>query len=259
MMRRVWPLPVVEIEDREAYEQPHFPPGIQTTGGLRPFVAINMVSTLDGRSQIDGRARGIGSPIDRQLMYQLRANVDVVMNGAGTLRTDEVVVNLSSELQELRRQRGESPQPRYAVVSTSGDIPTWRKAFSLIPPPIVLLGQETPPERVADLRSLAEVVVLPEASPSPASILAALGEKFGARRVLLEGGPTVNQVFLSSNLVDQIFLTLAPKVVGGPPGLSIVAGSEPLQTIAGATLMSIFSHDDELFLRYSVTPEPGQR
>ncbi|HUE75560.1 MAG TPA: dihydrofolate reductase family protein, partial [Chloroflexota bacterium] len=233
----------------------HFPPGILTNDGLRPFVAINMVSTLDGRAQMEGRARGIGSPIDRQLMFQLRANVDVVMNGAGTLRTDEVVVRLSQEFQELRKQRGESPQPRYAVVSTSGDIPTWRKAFDLTPPPIVLLGRDTPPDRIAELESRAEVVVLPEASPSPGSILAALGERFGARRILLEGGPTLNQVFLSAGLVDQVFLTLAPKILGGPPGLPIVAGSEPLQTIVGATLMSIIAHDDELFLRYRVTSE----
>src|SRR5215471_6754246 len=54
----------------------------------RPYVILNMISTADGRASIGGRTRALGGPADRELFHELRAAVDAVMVGAGTLRVE---------------------------------------------------------------------------------------------------------------------------------------------------------------------------
>src|SRR5437762_2573894 len=89
----------------------------------RPHLAINMVATVDGRAALGGTATGIGSAQDRQLMRQLRADADVVLHGAGTVRADPLSARVPQHLVEQRLARGVSPQPLGAIVTASGVLP----------------------------------------------------------------------------------------------------------------------------------------
>jgi riboflavin biosynthesis pyrimidine reductase len=71
------------------------------------------------------------------------------------------------------------------------------------------------------------------------------------RRVLCEGGPTLNSHLFAAHLVDEIYFTLAPKLAGGPGPLTLVEGP-PIQPMLRLNLRSIVEQDDELFLRYAV-------
>ena len=64
--------------------------------GERPYVILNMVSSLDGRTAIEGKAAGIGSTTDRKTMRTLRSKVDAVMIGAGTLRAEKLSLGLKA-------------------------------------------------------------------------------------------------------------------------------------------------------------------
>jgi riboflavin biosynthesis pyrimidine reductase len=74
----------------------------------------------------------------------------------------------------------------------------------------------------------------------------------GARRILCEGGPTLNRALLEAHLVDEIFLTIAPKIIGGDDPLTIVNGAS-LATIH-LELRSLVERHGELFLKYGVVP-----
>ena len=80
----------------------------------------------------------------------------------------------------------------------------------------------------------------------------------GARRVLCEGGPTLNSALFANGLVDEVFLTIAPKLVGGEDPLTIIEGPRLPSTIH-LELRSLVELEGELFLRYAVTPSPSGR
>src|SRR5713226_5494629 len=108
----------------ESHEVIHPRPllGEPSRGG-RPYLALNMVATVDGRAAVNGSAVGIGSAADKRLMRELRAEADVVLHGAGTVRADPLSARVPSELVEQRISQGLSPQPLGAIVTRSGNLP----------------------------------------------------------------------------------------------------------------------------------------
>src|SRR5947209_19137272 len=90
----------------------------------RPFVYVNMVASVDGKSTVDGSERGLGSPDDQRMMRELRVHADAVMNGANTLRVSGSSPRVRApELKALRKERGLAPQPLGVLVTRSGDVP----------------------------------------------------------------------------------------------------------------------------------------
>src|SRR5215218_6276657 len=87
----------------------------------RPYVVLNMVATVDGQVAIGGRARGIGSQLDRRLMRRIRAACDAVMVGAATLRAEPVDPTVPDELAGARAARGLPPQPIAVAISATLD------------------------------------------------------------------------------------------------------------------------------------------
>ena len=97
----------------------------------RPYAAINMVMTADGRTVVGGTERGIGSAADQRLMRELRVHFDVVLNGGGTFRASGTSARLGREdLRALRVSRGLPPSPIAAVLTRSGDLPAGRRFFT---------------------------------------------------------------------------------------------------------------------------------
>jgi riboflavin-specific deaminase-like protein len=214
----------------------------------RPYVVLNMVTTLDGRIAIDGRSGPIGGEADRQLFHGLRTQVDAVMVGAGTLRTERYGrIVRRPELRERRRAEGLSPDPVAVIVSASlrlpADLPLLQDENSTV---VVLTTAdgELPevPARVHYLRGPAGHGL--ELGP----LLHRLREEFGVRSILCEGGPTLNQSLVREGLLDELFLSLAPTLVGGPP-LAILPG-DALSELVVAGLVWLLEHDSHLFGRY---------
>ena len=90
----------------------------------RPHVMINMVSTVDGRASIAGRSGPIAGPADRELFHALRAPVDAVMAGAGTMRVERYGrIPPDASRMRMRRERGLSEEPLACIVSASLALP----------------------------------------------------------------------------------------------------------------------------------------
>lgn len=229
----------------------------------RPFVAVNMVATVDGKATLDGgrHPQPIGSRLDRTLMVRLRTRADAVVRGAGTVRRSPYYPSLAPGAREVREAEGLAPLPLVVVMSGSGELPLDAPLF-VDPPrrPLVLLGPRASPAVVERLRRVAEVRVGP---PDPRGVdvrwaLSCLAEEFGIRALLSEGGPTLNYAFFEAGCVDELFLTVAPFVAGRAGERSVVDGPALLQPFPRLQLISAFAHESELFLRYRVLPTAGE-
>jgi riboflavin-specific deaminase-like protein len=213
----------------------------------RPYLALNMVSTLDGKAAIDWRTKGLSTELDRQLFHHLRTQVDAVMVGAGTLRAERYGRIAKSE--ELRRKRvseGLAEEPLAVVVSARLDLPA---DLPLLQTPeqevVIATGSDSVLQgttaRIEYLRTGDDLPLL----------MTKLREERGIRSVLCEGGPTLNSYLLAAGLVDELFLTLNPKLSGGAAAFTIVAGRELVEPRELA-LVSVAEGDGDLFTRWRI-------
>jgi 5-amino-6-(5-phosphoribosylamino)uracil reductase len=215
----------------------------------RPYVAVNFVSTVDGRAVVNGSAAGLGSPTDQILMRRLRAEADALLHGAGTLRADRFKPSVPDDLADQRVRRGLSRQPMGALVTVRGLIPEGHPYLTSATPEWPRLIYTSTESVNAFARPGVEVVQQPGDAPDLRAVLSDLFRR-GVRRVVCEGGPTLNRFLLAANLVDELFLTLAPRLAGGPDPITIVHG-ERIGNVPLA-IRSAYARDSELFLRYTV-------
>ena len=222
----------------------------------RPYTAINMVMSADGRTTVEGSERGLGSETDQRLMRELRVHFDVVLNGAGTFRASGTSARLNRpELERWRIERGMPPSPIAAVLTRSGDLPPERRFFTDRSfDAVVYLSSAAPPDARKRLAALGRPVVEVPAGGEVEAAFQHMREHLGARRVLVEGGATLNGAIIQAGLADEFFLTLAPKITGGPDQTAAVQWSAPASRSALQQLDLIQAHADpntnELFLRY---------
>jgi riboflavin-specific deaminase-like protein len=207
----------------------------------RPFLAINMVSTVDGRAALNGSAVGIGSPTDHRLLFELRAEADVVLHGAGTVRADPLSARVPSDLVAQRTARGLSPQPIGAIVTRSGNLPSHHPYYDTATLIYVTSDRRVP----VDLPTV-EICRVTSVRDAVCDLA-----RRGVRRVLCEGGPTLNSALFEAQLIDEVFLTIAPKLLGGEDPLTILRGPR-FPTMLRLQLRSLVEVEGELFLRYGV-------
>ena len=242
---RLYPLPPREIPAAEIYDDLELPPAGRREIS-RPYVIVNMVSTLDGKTTIAGKSSRIGSKVDRQVMRILRSKADAVLIGANTLRSEKLSLGLD-------RSDG-GPQPLAVIVTSSGELPLETnlilgegQELLVISPEGVAV--ELPPGRGRTLSVPAEE----SGSVALERALATLRTEYAVELLLVEGGPSLNYSLISEQLVDELFLTLAPRLLGGEAGeaLTILEGTPLPASRRSLDLLSAYLAGDELFLRYA--------
>jgi riboflavin biosynthesis pyrimidine reductase len=118
---------------------------------------------------------------------------------------------------------------------------------------VVFTSAAAPADRASRLRAHATLVVAGRYAVQLSPALAALRERHGIGRLIVEGGPTLNRALLADGLIDELFWTVAPKLAGGP-GIGLFDGQAPVSRIAASlTLVSLFEFGGELFARYRVS------
>ena len=243
---RLWPDPAADLDLDEAFANfvlPSSPPN-------RPLVGVNMVTSIDGRAQLAGRADGLSGRADRRLFQLYRVAFDAVGSGVGTLRADDFYSHMPSDLAERRVAAGRQPQPTAVVIAGTGPVPTDRRWFAHADQPrILMVGATAPP---ADLPPGTELLVAPTPAPEPAWVLARLGER-GIASLLLEGGPTTNAAFLTADAIDELYWTIGARLLGSdalPMIAAIPGGARWAESPREGQLLSVHRSGEELFLRY---------
>lgn len=199
----------------------------------RPTVFINMVATIDGKIVTGARnepVADLGSPVDHATMRYLESLADGVMVGAGNLRATP--------------KMWYAPQLFRYVVTESGNVDVTGRFFTDAPDRAFVVA---PPD--AKLPDGCQSLTL--AGGDFGSLLRTLKQEHGIEKLLLEGGSELNASLLAQNLVDEIFLTIAPKVKLGKD-VPTVAGGEalPRELVQNYRLISNKQVGDEIFLRY---------
>lgn len=212
----------------------------------RPVVAINMVTSIDGRAQLDGTAEGLGSRADRRLMRLYRAAFDAVGSGVGTLRATGVWLRVGNELAERRRGAGRPPNPVGVVIAGTDAVPLDAGWFSGDEARILVVGRDHP---IEEAPAGTELLRAPTERPEPTWVLDRLAER-GIGSLLLEGGPHLNAAFLAAGLIDEVYWTVGPQL-HGTDALPMIAPGADLSVVPRVGhLVSVLRHEDELFLRY---------
>lgn len=216
----------------------------------RPYAVANMVMSADGRGTRDGRTEGISSDTDRDLFHALRAQVDAVMVGTGTIALEGY--GPLARRPEVRRRRAElglSEVPLACTVSRSMELPANTPLFSDPESRIVVAtnADREPPPCAAQLT----VERIPGDDIDLVAAAERLRSRHGVRAMLLEGGPTLLAALLAVGLVDELFLSVAPLLVEGaePSLLEGTAFERP----PALELLSVLEHESFLYLRYRIT------
>jgi riboflavin-specific deaminase-like protein len=213
----------------------------------RPYLVLNMVSTLDGKATIEWRTKGLSTELDRRLFHQLRTQVDAVMVGAGTARAERYGrIAKSDELREKRVSEGLAREP-LAIVASSGlnlpaDLPLLQEPDQQV---VIATASE------AELPGTGARIDYLRTGDDLPLLMARLRDERGVRSILCEGGPTLNFHLLAAGLVDELFLTFNSKLSGGAAALTIVAGRDLVEP-AELDLVSVAEGGGNLFTRWRI-------
>ena len=209
----------------------------------RPYTLANFVSSADGRAALSGRSAPLSDEGDRALFHALRERVDAVMVGTGTLRTERYGELIRDEEACRRRaERGLESQPLACLVTRSGALPLDIPLFAQ--PRVVIFA----PEPIDGV----ETVTLEATELTLTAVMRRLRADYGVRSLLCEGGPTLFGSLIHERLIDELFLTLAPKLAGGGTAPTISSGAE-LAEPAALRLRWLLERSGSLFLRFVVS------
>ena len=242
---RLWPDPELDIDLDVAMAGFHAP----ADSDGRPAVAVNMVTSIDGRAQLEGTAEGLGSRADRRLMRLYRASFDAVASGGGTLRATGVWLRVGDDLAARRVAGGLPPNPIGIVVAGGEPVSLDASWFTGDEPRILVVGASNP---MTEAPRGTELLRSPGDRPDPRWLLERLAER-GIRSLLLEGGPHLNSSFLAQDLIDEVYWTVAAHLLGTEalPMIAPIDGGSPFaHQPRHGSLDSVLRHESELFLRY---------
>lgn len=235
-LRRLYPEPAEEVEAAAAYADPDRRPRED-----RPWVLVNMVTSADGATHVDGVSGGLGGPADRAAFHALRNLADVVLVGAATV---------TAERYNPPRPGPDGRRPRLAIVSARLSMPWDLALFDDDPRPYLITTTD------AEIPDGAPVEVIRAGSPrvDPVEALRSLRDR-GVGVVLCEGGPRLNASLASADVLDEWCLTLSPLLVSGDAHRAVVGPA--LDPPAGLRLVHVLEAEDLLLLRYVRAPRSG--
>ena len=205
----------------------------------RPYVLLSVAMSVDGHID-DATAERLvlSGPADLDRVDAVRAGVDAILVGAGTLRSDDP---------RLLSRRG---QPRKVVLTGTGELDPAARFFTMGTAERLVYAS-TPAVPVATARVGAAATVVDAGSPLDlAAVLADLLAR-GVRRLLVEGGQSVHTQFLTADVVDELHVVVAPFFVGDPAAPRFVGvgpyGNGPGRRMRLAEARPI---GDDVLLRY---------
>ena len=228
----------------------------------RPFVLVNMAMTADGKIATTNRAvSSFGSRRDHEHLLELRATSDAVMSGARTVDSAKISMGTGgTKFQKMRLKRGLAEHNLRIIVSGSGSIDPRAEVFKHNFSPIIVLTTkrmaDSSRRRLQDLGATIKICGQNEINFRPA--LRWLHDKWGVKRLLCEGGGELNDALFRAGLVDELHLTVCPKVFGGrnAPTIADGLGLGKLSCATQFQLKSSKRIGNEMFLVYSAKTSP---
>jgi 2,5-diamino-6-(ribosylamino)-4(3H)-pyrimidinone 5'-phosphate reductase len=210
---------------------------------MRPFVYINSAMSADGKiSSVERRQVRISCKADLERVDELRAGRDAVMVGIGTVLADDPGLKVKSEtLRRHRLENGLTENPLRVVVDSRARTPLDSKILGSSC--IIAVAEDAPKDRVAALEGRCEVVVCGLGRVDLQALMSYLFSK-GVRRLMVEGGATLNWSLIEAGLVDEICVYVGAMIIGGGGAPTLVDGSGFKSAFPRLDLVSLEKMDD---------------
>jgi len=206
-----------------------------------------MIFSADGAAAVAGRVKALTCPADQYLLRHLRGYADAVLVGGATARAEGYgPIRLSAEQQRQRLAAGR-PHPQLAVVSLTGRLPQTLHSPSR-EPPILITSRAAAARNELQTDPRHQVLIAGDHRVEIATALDLLRQA-GIHRILCEGGPTLLDEIVRADLLDEICVTIAPKLAGNQ-----CVGQSSAPSIAVPVDLRIrhaVIHDGYVFLRYA--------
>ena len=222
---------------------------------MKPHTSLIMAVSLDGKiSTRDGAGPRFTSEADGIRLREVRSHADAILVGAGTIIADDPTFTEHGKYKDLRLQRGLAPNPIKVVVSGSGSVPETARMFQPNgAPALIFTTERIPPNRLASLQQVAEVHCVGETTVNFRRVVEILGEEYQVKQLLIEGGGQVNFDVFREGLIDEVYLTLCPKIIGGRDVTTSVEGDGfNFLDIVDVELLDQRAVGSEMFLHYRV-------
>jgi riboflavin biosynthesis pyrimidine reductase len=215
------------------------------------WTRANMVAAVDSIATVHGLSAGLSGSIDKRVFGILRALADVVVAGAGTVRTEGYRgARVPERFAQMRADLGQARHPPVAIISRQLGLDPGAPVFTdTHVRPLVLTCAAAPDERRANLADVAEVVDCGETDVDLVLARAALEER-GLSRILCEGGPTLLHGLVDAGVLDELCLTISPQLVGG--GERHVLNGMPFPRPAALRLVGVLEQEGVLLTRYQL-------
>ncbi len=222
----------------------------------RPWVMLNMISSADGATAVQGVSEGLGGPGDKDVFSAIRSVADIILVGANTLRAESYRLPKANPKAQLERaKRQQAPRPRLAIITSSLQLDYSTEVFLDDPAPLLFTVEQPHSKNVSRAHEMAEVYCLPSNSKMGSSSVATVDiaavirhlKTLGADVVLAEGGPQLNGQLLATGMLDELCWTVAPLLTGGT-SQRLIVGAPPV--MHNLKLDRVLADDHFLFLRY---------
>ncbi len=222
---------------------------------MRPYVIINMAMSVDGKvSSVAREPTTFTSREDKKLLLKIRSRGDALIVGANTLATDYTTMGIPDpKLRAERKRRGQTAQPVRVIVSGQLNLSPALKVFKTpISPILIVCCQLASQSRRNKFSHLGRLIVCGKREVNIKRLLSMLTREYGIRTLVCEGGPTLNDAFFRAGSVDELCVTLCPRIVGGQKAPTLVEGIgfPYLKNAAKGKLLSCRKGKQEWFLRY---------
>ena len=213
------------------------------------FVLSNLATSVDGKIATRSRVHfPLGTPEDRRMMQQIRKKSDAIVMGASSLRAFKGPLLI----------KGARRQPINAIVSSrlDGVSPDWKFFREKSIRRVLFVSTRAPKARLRQFAETCEIRVLKPGAVAP-QILRELA-RMGATRLLVEGGGALMWDFVSLNLIDEYYVTLTPRLLGGTEAPTLVDGPGLAPSaVVNLKLARCRRVGDELYLVYRKTAHRG--
>ena len=213
----------------------------------RPYVILSAAITLDGKLGVKSKRTKLSSKNDKIRVHKLRSNVDAIIIGKNTVHLDNPSLT-------VRYVKGQNPVR--IILDSLGTIKSNSKIIQTCNsvPTIIAVSESISEKNLQRLRKFSlNVIICGKNSVNIPQLLRTLLNN-GIKRILLEGGGTLNWSFIKKNLIDEAIVTLTPYILGGKDSVSLVEGTgfKNLEVSTKLKLKKIQKNKNELVLFYKL-------
>jgi len=192
----------------------------------KPFIFINCAMSIDGKiSTAERRQVKISNDLDMERVDRLRASADAILVGMNTAVRDDPKLTVKSK--KLRKERVKKGLPENPIKVTLGridDLNLDSDFMSYGNAKIILFASEdSDASKVEELKNKASIFLMPGERPDLKKVVKVLAD-LGVKRLMIEGGGTINFEFLKAGLVDELYVAVAPKIFGGKNAPTLADG-----------------------------------